>query len=213
MPEIAPKEKRAKSSLTAFQAFFGKSCCRQTKYNSTGPKTRSKCEGQARCGFEPNTPMAPFAEAGSYWKRTPLRRASLAAATSAGIRSLSQFQCSTNLCESCFRAASAPPERGAQRGGVVARRRLAGSGVAVERHGENLARRGKRGHHGGEPENGRYEEDGVSVGAQHAQHDARNRKQQSQPAECQAADDLLAPSLAQQRGGAPDGIHQAGLFH
>src|ERR1039457_3754780 len=98
--------------------------------------------------------------------------------------------------------ASAPPERGAQRGGVVARRRLAGSGVAVERHGENLARRGKRGHHGGEPENGRYEEDGVSVGAQHAQHDARNRKQQSQPAECQAADDLLAPSLAQKRGGA-----------
>src|ERR1039458_5612122 len=47
MPEIAPKEKRAKSSLTAFQAFFGKPCCRQTKYNSTGPKTRSKCEGQA----------------------------------------------------------------------------------------------------------------------------------------------------------------------
>ena len=46
MPEIAPKEKRAKSSLTAFQAFFGKPCCRQTKYNSTGPKTRSKCEGQ-----------------------------------------------------------------------------------------------------------------------------------------------------------------------
>src|ERR1019366_4745809 len=43
-----PKEKRAKSSLTAFQAFFGKPCCRQTKYNSTGPKTRSKCEGQAR---------------------------------------------------------------------------------------------------------------------------------------------------------------------
>ena len=46
MPEIAPKEKRAKSSLTAFQAFFGKPCCRQTKYNSTGPKIRSKCEGQ-----------------------------------------------------------------------------------------------------------------------------------------------------------------------
>jgi hypothetical protein len=48
MPEIAQKEKRAKSSLTAFQAFFGKPCCRQTKYNSTGPKTRSKCEGQVR---------------------------------------------------------------------------------------------------------------------------------------------------------------------
>src|ERR1035441_11079041 len=52
MPEIAPKEKSAKSSLTAFQAFFGKPCCRQTKYNSTGPKTRSKCEGQA------NTPRS-----------------------------------------------------------------------------------------------------------------------------------------------------------
>src|ERR1039458_1955139 len=51
MPEIAPKEKRAKSSLTAFQAFFGKPCCRQTKYNSTGPKTRSKCEGQASLEF------------------------------------------------------------------------------------------------------------------------------------------------------------------
>ena len=51
MPEIAPKEKRAKSSLTAFQAFFGKPCCRQTKYNSTGPKTRSKCEGQASLNF------------------------------------------------------------------------------------------------------------------------------------------------------------------
>src|ERR1039458_531163 len=47
MPEIEPKEKRAKSSLSEFQAFSGKPCCRQTKYNSTRPKTRSKCEGQA----------------------------------------------------------------------------------------------------------------------------------------------------------------------
>jgi hypothetical protein len=48
MPEIEPKEKRAKSSLSEFQAFFRKPCCRQTKYNSTEPKTRSNCEGQAK---------------------------------------------------------------------------------------------------------------------------------------------------------------------
>src|ERR1039458_3280164 len=120
----------------------------------------SLCRGPARTGSE-------------------RRGGGLAGATSAGIRSLSQFQCRTNLCESCFRAASAPPERGAQRGGVVAGGWLTGGGVTVERHGENLARRGKGGHHGGEPENGRYEEDGVSVGAQHAQHDARNRDRKS----------------------------------
>src|ERR1039457_5537867 len=70
MPEIAPKEKRAKSSLTAFQAFFGKPCCRQTKYNSTGPKTRSKCEGQGRsraprpwpsCASYRSPPLTAFA--------------------------------------------------------------------------------------------------------------------------------------------------------
>src|ERR1019366_2265503 len=58
MPEIAPKEKRAKSSLTAFQAFFGKPCCRQTKYNSTGPKTRSKCEGQVSAIVHPDVARA-----------------------------------------------------------------------------------------------------------------------------------------------------------
>src|ERR1017187_9755261 len=69
MPEIAPKEKRAKSSLTAFQAFFGKPCCRQTKYNSTGPKTRSKCEGQVKrrksCAFDPTAPSRRSATAGA----------------------------------------------------------------------------------------------------------------------------------------------------
>jgi hypothetical protein len=50
MPEIEPKEKRAKSSLSEFQTFLGEPCCRQTKYNSTGLKTRSKCEGQASPG-------------------------------------------------------------------------------------------------------------------------------------------------------------------
>src|ERR1035441_3732140 len=70
MPEIAPKEKRAKSSLTAFRAFFGKPCCRQTKYNSTRPKTRSKCEGQAMLPTRCSLPQSPDRE----WSSAALGR-------------------------------------------------------------------------------------------------------------------------------------------
>jgi hypothetical protein len=48
MPEIELKEKRAKSSLSEFRAFYGKTCCRQSKYNSTELKSHLKCESQAR---------------------------------------------------------------------------------------------------------------------------------------------------------------------
>ncbi len=54
MPEIEAKEKRAKSSLSEFRAFFVFPRCSQTKYNSTEPEIPSECESQAnffRCNL------------------------------------------------------------------------------------------------------------------------------------------------------------------
>src|SRR5437773_6158914 len=51
MAEIEPKEKRAKSSPSEFQAVLENSCCRQTKYNSPAPKDRPECESQGSEGY------------------------------------------------------------------------------------------------------------------------------------------------------------------